>query len=117
MICGRSATLMLVASALLGGTSRGSETANLPTERAAYLTAGHLESSTILPHFRLPTRGSTLSHFTPWKTRIKSVLGESYERIVDEGSLGLAILPQRLVTSATIEFGSSPLPFRPPLRC
>jgi hypothetical protein len=117
MIYGRSAMLMLIACILLGVPSRGSEIALFPADPVPSLMAGRPESSTLSPHSPLPARRATLSHFTPWKTRIKIVLAETYQRIIEEGDLGPAILPGRLIASATSELVSCPLCIRRPLRC
>ena len=77
----------------------------------------HPESSTSWLTFYRPSRRTTLSRFVPWKGRIKSVLEETIQEIVDECDLGPAVPPDRLITSATIELATVPFSKRPPLRC
>jgi hypothetical protein len=113
----RSALLMLIAGILLGAPSRGSETARFRADRIASRWVDNQKSSTISPHSSVAAHRPTLSPFTPWKTRIKSVLGETYQRVSDESELGLAIPPGQLLASVTRELASRRLPIRPPLRC
>ena len=58
-----------------------------------------------------------LSQFTPCKTRIKIVLGETYQKVVEERDLGPAILPGQIIAPATVELVSCATSQRPPLRC
>jgi hypothetical protein len=117
MICGRSAMLMLIACIMLGASSHGSRITSNPAERVQYQMTAHAGTSTVwLQSPRLP-RGATLSHFTPWKTRIKSVLEETKPRVIEECDLGPAILSGRFFSSATVELVRCPLPTYLPLRC
>jgi hypothetical protein len=117
MICGRSAMLMLIACLVLGAPSRGSQIIEVPAERLDSLIAGHSGASIDWPHSPRPSREATLAQFSPWKTRIKIVLGETKQRVTEECDLGPAMLSGRFFTSATVELPSCPLPIRPPLRC
>ncbi len=113
----RSAVLMLIAGILLGGPSRGSETASFPSDPILSQTVRSEKSSIILRHSPLPACRATLSAFTPWKTRIKSVLVETYQRVNEESDFGPAISPVQLLASATFELASRPVAIRRPLRC
>jgi hypothetical protein len=113
----RSAVLMLVAAILLGAPSRGSETANFRAEPFLSRSVYREKSPVISRQAPLPARRATLSAFTPWKSRIKSVLAETYERVIDESDFGPAIPPGQLLASATSELRSCPVSIRPPLRC
>ena len=117
MICGRSAMLMLIACMLVGGPSRGSQITGVPAERLDSLIAGHSGAFIVWPDSPRPSRGATLSQFTPWKTRIKIVLEDSKQRFTAECDLGPAMLSGRFFKSATFELPSCPLPIHPPLRC
>ena len=117
MIDGRSAILTLIACILLGAPSHGSRITDNPAYRAPSMRAGNSGSPAFGWYSSAPPRAGTLSHFTPWKTRIKSVLGETYERIIDEGDFGVAILPGQFDSLATLELVSFPVPIRSPLRC
>jgi hypothetical protein len=113
----RSAILMLIAGILLGGPSRGSETASFQSDPILSQSVHSEKSPVILRHSPLPARRATLSAFTPWKTRIKSVLAETYQRVNDESDFGPAISPGQLLASATFELESHPVSIRRPLRC
>ena len=117
MIDSRSAMLVLIACILVGAPSSGSTISDHSNDRAASRTTANLASYACGLHSSLPARPATLSRFTPWRTRIKSVLAETYQRIIDEGDLGVAILPGHLCSFATRELVSRPLPIRSPLRC
>ena len=71
----------------------------------------------VWPDLPRPSRGRTLSQFTPWKSRIKSVLEETKQRLIEEYDLGPGIVFVELLSSGTLEPMSSPLPTHPPLRC
>jgi len=113
----RSAILMLIAGFLLGAPSRGSETASVRSDPILSRTVQSEKSAVVSGHSPLPARRATVSAFTPWKTRIKSVLGETYQRVIDETDFGPAIPPGQLLTSVMFELASRPVSMRPPLRC
>ena len=113
----RSAILMLIAGILLGAPARGSETASFRSDPILSQTVRPETSPIILRYSPLPARRATLSAFTPWKTRIKSVLAETYQRVNDESDFGPAISPGQLLASATVELESHPVSIRRPLRC
>jgi hypothetical protein len=117
MVYRRSAMALLITCLVLCAPSRGSEIADSAANRAASLVAGNFTAPLSWSHSARPARGATLSQFTPWKTRIKSVLAETYQRIIEERDLGSAILPAQLFTAGTVELVSSPHRMRPPLRC
>jgi hypothetical protein len=117
MMYSRSAMALLITCIMLCGPSRGSETADSSADRVASLVAGNVTTPLIWSNSARPARGATVSLFTPWKTRIKSVLAETYQRIIEERNLGSAILPGQLFAAATVELVSSPPRMRPPLRC
>jgi hypothetical protein len=117
MTCRRSAILMLIACMLLGAPSHGSQVAGYPANRVYSLITGHVGASMVPPSSHQPARGATLSQFSPWKTRLKTVLEETKQRIIEERDLGLAIQSGHLFSSATVDLVCCPLPTRPPLRC
>lgn len=117
MIDSRSAVLALIACILLGASSHGSTITANPVDRGSSLAARDSALHTSVLHASVPARAATLLRFIPWKTRIKSVLAETYQRIVDEGELGVAILPGQVFSPATLELVSCPLAVRSPLRC
>ena len=117
MVYRRSAMALLITCLVLCAPSRGSEIADSAANRAPSLVAGNFTEPLSWSHSARPVRGATLSQFTPWKTRIKSVLAETYQRIIEERDLGLAIPPGQLFSTATVEPVSSPHRMRPPLRC
>jgi hypothetical protein len=117
VLCGRSAMLVLIACTLLGASSRASQITDDSTERVHSVITGRTGTLMIWPDSSRPCRGATLSQFTPWKTRLKSVLEETKQRIVEECDLGPALISGHIFTSGTVELLSCPLPTRPPLRC
>ena len=114
---GRLAVLTLIACISPLAPSHGSEVTDTRADRCPWLTSGNRDQSIVWVHFSPPVRGATLSPFTPWKTRIKSVLVESYERVIEQGDLGPAVVPGQLFASATSRLVSCPVRTRPPLRC
>ena len=46
-----------------------------------------------------PVGRAAISQFSPWKNRIKTVLGETNDKIVEERDLGPAVLPGRASSS------------------
>ncbi len=117
MICGRSAVLTLIIYMLLGAPSRGAQISDDPAGRGRSHFAMHSGALTGWSDSPQQSRGATLSQFTPWKTRIKSVLEETKHRVIDECDLGPAMLSGQFFASRTDELPSCPLPIRPPLRC
>jgi hypothetical protein len=117
MICGRSAILVLFACMLHSAPSPGSQITVKPVDRVQSLMTGHSGTATVWHAAPRPTRGAIFSPFTPWKSRIKCVLIETHERIIEELDFGPAILPAQLFTPATGDLVSCALPTRPPLRC
>jgi hypothetical protein len=113
----RSAVLMLIAGILLGAPSRGSETASFRSDLILSRTVRREKSPVISRHSPLPARRATLSAFTPWKTRIKSVLAETYQRVIDESDFGPAIPPGQLLAAATFDLTCRSVSIWPPLRC
>jgi hypothetical protein len=113
----RPAVLMLIAGVVLGAPSRGSETASFRADQILSRTVRSEKSSVILRHAPLPARRATLSAFTPWKTRIKSVLAETYQRVIDETDFGPAIPPGQILASTSFDLTSRPVSIRTPLRC
>ena len=113
----RSAVIMLVAFILLGAASHGLRPSRLPAGSMPSRKAGRSKSFAVSLHSPFASRGATLSPFAPWKSRIKSVLAETYERINEETDFGLVIIPGQLFASGTSELVSCPLPIRLPLRC
>jgi hypothetical protein len=117
MIWVRSAMLMLIACVLHVAPSRGSQSTDLPVERIDSRIASHPAATIAWPDSPRPSRGTTLSRFTPWKSRIKSVLEESKQRVNEECDLGPATESGRLIALGTVELPSFPLLARHPLRC
>jgi hypothetical protein len=117
MTWARSALLMLIACMLLGPSSRGSEHTGYPADRAHSLMTGGSEALVGWLDVHSPSRRVTLSQFTPWKTRIKSVLEETKQRVIEEFDLGPIILSGQLFTSGSVDRTFCLLPTRLPLRC
>ena len=117
MKCGRSAILMLIASAVLGAPSHGSDVTGDPADRVHSLTTGHSVAMTAWLRSPWQSHGPSLSQFTRWKTRIKSVLEETEQRVVEECDFGPATLCGQFFTSTAVHLLSCPLCTRPPLRC
>jgi hypothetical protein len=117
MICGRSAMLTLIACMVVGAPSRGSQITAFQADRLDSLIAGHFVPVIGWPDSSRLLRGATLSQFTPWKTRIKSVLEETKQRFTEECDLGPAMLSGRFFKSASFRLPSCPVAISPPLRC
>jgi hypothetical protein len=117
MSCGRSAILMLLSYALVCPPLRSSEFAGASADPVHARIACHTGSS-IGCHASYRTSGrATLSQFVRWKGRVKCVLGETIEEIVDECDLGPAVLPDRPIAQASIELTTRPFSTCAPLRC
>jgi len=117
MICGRSAILMLMACISLGAHTRGSQSPESSADPIHAVIAGHTGLSIDWPHSPRLAHGATLSRFTPWRNRLKTVLQETAPKLFEECDFGFAVLPYRLIISAAVERVSCPLATRAPLRC
>jgi hypothetical protein len=117
MIRGRLALLMLATCTLLGGTSHGSQIERDSADPMHIAIDGHPGSSIVWPHMARPVGQAALSRFTPWKTRIKSVLGESNHEIIEERDFGPAIEPGQHFSLGTLQLVICPPTTFPPLRC
>ena len=62
-----------------------------------------------------PCRRPTIAQFIPWKARVKSMLEETIQEVVDECDLGPAVGLDRLIMSARIELATPLLSKRVPL--
>lgn len=113
----RSAASMLISFILLGAASHDCKAVQLRADSMAPRGTADAKSVAISLHSPIASRGATLSPFTQWKSRIKIVLVETYERIIEESEFGLVIPPAQLFVASTSELVSCPLPIRPPLRC
>lgn len=117
MVGYRSAILTLIACILLGAPTRASQSAEFPADPIRPLISGHSSSSIVWCNSpRLP-HGATFARFNAWKTRLKSVLKETNQKIIQECQFGPAILPDRLPSLVSADLFSCPSPTRPPLRC
>jgi hypothetical protein len=117
MLCGRSAISMLFACSLFAAPTFNTHSTETRAERVHPLITAGTEPSIIQPQSPRSCLGATLARFTPWRTRLKSVLQETNPKIDEECSFGSAILPDRFITSATFEPASCRPATRPPLRC
>ena len=115
MTCSRSAILMLTACIVLAAAAHTSQSTESPADKTQLFVSGHTGISIVGPHSSLLPRGATLSRFTPWRTRLKSVLPETDPKIVEECDCGSAFLPDRPITSALGEPASCPFTTRAPL--
>jgi hypothetical protein len=117
MVCGRSALLMLTACVLLGTASRGSAIERDPAQHTRLAMERHSGNASVLPHLARPSSGRAVSRFTPWKSRVKSVLEETNDKTVEVRDLGPVILPVKRSIAATFELLTRRLPTFPHLRC
>jgi hypothetical protein len=117
MIYGRSALLFLATCFLYGGLSRGSALECCPTDRGHSAINGHSGASIVWSHSARPGGRAAVSRFIPWKNRIKSVLPETNDKVIDERDLGPAILPGEHVDRGTLPLAICPSPAFPHLRC
>ena len=117
MSCSRSAMLMVAAFIMVGTPARSTPSSDAPVGRSIPVISGHTASSIDGILLSRPFRRSTFSPFTPWKSRLKIVLEETNEKIVDECDLGPAVPPLRFLTSVPVELASCHVLTQPPLRC
>jgi hypothetical protein len=117
MNCGRLAMLMLITGILLCAPTRGSQSSGAPAGKTLTLITEHTGSSVDSIIVSRPYRGATCSQFIPWRRRLKTILEETNEKVVEECDLGPAIPPDRFINSAPIQLASCPLATPPPLRC
>ena len=113
MIRGRSAILMLIACVLLGGTSRGSQTSIAPTEQGRSGIDAASEALATFSHFHGSPRRAAFSPFSPWRTRLKSVLEQTKPRFLDDCDLGPVILSGQLFGWRAAELLSCPTSHAP----
>lgn len=116
----RSTIIVLIASAVLGTHlwgSHGTALSSAPARARAGLFACAGSSIGWVTSCRPSRRATTLSQFVPWKNRVKSVIEGRVHEIVDECDLGPAIVPERLISSASVAL-EKPCVFKvTPLRC
>ena len=117
MMCGRTALLMLAACVLFKGAPSASQTSRFPADRTHSVIVARSEPSSVCQCVGRPASGAVFSRFTPWKSRIKSVLEESNPKIIEEHDLGPAIVPSRCFILGTFLSVSCTLSIFPPLRC
>ena len=68
-------------------------------------------------HLARPLGRSAVSRFTPWKNRIKSVLEEPNDKLIEERDLGPVVLPGQRFILGTYDLDICTLPTFPHLRC
>ena len=113
----RSALLMLITCFLLCPPLQGSQGTGASGERHhGRITCQSVSSMGWLDSYR-PARRANLSQFTPWKSRLKTVLAEAVHEFVDERDLGPAVPPDGFVTPTVIELSSLSFSNFTPLRC
>jgi hypothetical protein len=117
MFCGRSALMMLATCTLFGCASCGSQFEHPPADRLHSTNVDHSEPSSVWPHIVQPGSRPAISCFTPWKSRIKSVLEETDPKVIEERDLGPVIVPGHRLILGTFLCAVCPLPTFPPLRC
>jgi hypothetical protein len=117
MICGRLALLMVTTYVACGVTSRASQPESNAADRGDYSVEADGRASIGLPQLARTADKAGISRFALWKKRIKGVLADSDDHVVDERDLGPAILPGHGFLLRTLEPVKSSLPTFAPLRC
>jgi hypothetical protein len=117
MICGRLALLVITTYVACGVTSRSSQPESNAADRGDYSVEADGRASIGLPQLARTADKAGISRFALWKKRIKGVLADSDDRVVDERDLGPAILPGHGFLLRALEPVKSPLPTFAPLRC
>ena len=90
----RSAVLMLIAGILLGGPSRGSETASFPSDPILSQTVRSEKSPIILRHSPLPAQGDAFGIHA-----LEDADQECARRDLSEGQRGKRLRPRHLACS------------------
>jgi hypothetical protein len=117
MSAARTAAVSLMALILLSSPTSRPRQSDAPSRGdhgAAMLRAD--SSIALIPLASLP-RPSSIAPFAPWRSRLKSVLEETSQRVVDQFDLGPVVLPIELSRSPSVEMIDHHLPMAPPLRC
>jgi hypothetical protein len=117
MICGRSALLLLAACILLSRASCAAQTAHDSADRTHSAVETQARPSSVCPCVARPGGGAVISRFTPWKSRIKSVVEESNSTSMEERDLGPAVFPGRPFILGIFLPVICTLATFPPLRC
>jgi hypothetical protein len=108
---------MLITGILLCAPTLGSQNAGAPAARTQTMISERSGAAVDSIIVSRPSRGASCSQFIPWRRRLKTVLEETNEKVVEECDLGPAIAPDRITTSAPVSLASCPLAAPPPLRC
>jgi hypothetical protein len=114
---GRSALLVLIAGIVLALPAGDGRRAVLTQNERDFQITAQDASWANWVIATCPSRQLTISRYAPWRSRLKSVLEETDENVVDERDLGPADVPDRLIGAVTIELRSCPPSVFPPLRC
>jgi hypothetical protein len=85
----RSAMVVLTVGVLFGQFARGAQTTEGRAEPAPAAAVGLMKAS-VQSSLLTPT---SLSPFSRWKTRLKTILTETDPRILEEPDLGPALMP------------------------
>jgi hypothetical protein len=116
MVRGRLALLMVATCILLGGGSHESQSEGDPTDRTHSAIDMHRGPSIVWSLLARPVGRGVVTRFTPRKTRLKSVLGETNHEIIEERDLGPAIVPGQQFILRTLQSVICPPTTFPPLR-
>jgi hypothetical protein len=113
----RTAAVPLMALILLCSLARGRRP--LDARSAGDHGAAILQddsSSVLIPLARLSAPSSVIP-FARWGSRLKSVLEETIQEVVDECDFGPVALPTQHSRTTSVDLSSHPLPTAAPLRC
>jgi len=117
MIAGRLAITMLVGWIFLSPVGHTSQPSKPDAARSGTVTLCQSGFSVDSHFLTRAARPATLGAFTPWRARLKSVLGETDHKIIVESDLGPALLPSRLIGVALLPLTPGHLQIAVPLRC
>ena len=117
MFATRSAIMLLVGCIFGSPFGHGSQSTEPGAAHAGAHMVCHTGACVEQQLLSRATGHTSLARFTPWKARLKSVLGETNEKFVDESDLGPVLVPSRLIGSTPTPSISSHLPIILPLRC
>jgi hypothetical protein len=76
-----------------------------------------VDSSVALIPLAHLSRSSSVAPFAPWRNRLKSVLEETSQKVVDQLDVGPVVVPAERSRSASIEMIGKRLSTAPPMRC
>jgi hypothetical protein len=108
---------VLVISVLLFCPTLGSRVCRGPTMRIDGLSTCQSVPSVVEFQSSQPLRHRNVSHFSQFRYRMKSVLGETTDPTAEEFDLGPAVIPSRLISVSPLELTSRRYRTVHPLRC